>query len=177
MLSDDGRIWERIEVLRIASELHRERFTVGASNEEDVQTTANVWFTWLVSPTRLRVKFGPVIDKVTGEIDSPRLEGSPMQLLNTQKVTGHLDVVDRGGEDLPDNPDETLDDVTLAVDNEGVVSLDSRNGGRDFTLTTVATGTAIFTATLGDKVFTEAIDVIHSEADRLEVAFDEPTDK
>lgn len=173
----DARIWERTAALEAAVQTYKASPCYGSSPVRWVLNTANAYFDFIVGPTRLRVTFGPVLDKETGEVVATELKGSPMQLLNTQKVTGRVDVIDRGGEDLPDNPDVSTDDVGLSVDNESVVTVESADGGREFTLTTVATGTAIFTVTLGDKVFTEAIDVLHSEADRLEVQFDSPTDK
>jgi hypothetical protein len=174
-METDGRIWERIEALRFAANLHQSRYL--PADDLAVLTTAETYFNWIISPTRLRVTFGPVIDKETGEVVAQRLEGHPMQLLNTQKVTGRVNVIDRGGEDLPDNPDITEDDISVSIDDPAVATVESSAGGREFTISTVATGTAIFTLTLGDKVFTEGIDVLHSEADRLEVQFDEPVDK
>lgn len=173
----EGRIWERLEVLRIAAQLHSRTYLPGPVHDTAVLTTADTFWPWLISPTRIRVTYGPVTDKTTGLIISPTLEGPPMQLTNTQKVLVNVDVIDRGGEDLPDNPDTTEDNPVFTVDDPGVLEPQIQDDGRTCQLVTRRTGTAVFTITLGERVFTEAFDVLHSEADRLNVTFGEPQEK
>jgi hypothetical protein len=172
----DGRIWERVEALRVAGQLHRNTYD-GVEDDRQVLATADRYFWWLISPTRIRVTYGPVTDKTTGRIISPTLEGPPMQLTNTQKVLVNVDVIDRGGEDLPDNPDTNEDNPGFTVDDPAVLEPQIQDDGRTCQLVTRRTGTAVFTITLGERVFTEAFDVLHSEADRLNVTFGEPQEK
>lgn len=171
----DGRIWERLEVLRAAVTLHERTYLPDPINDDAVKATAETLWGWVISPTRLRVTFGPVTDKTTGEVIAQTLEGTPMQLLNTQKVIASVGVEDRGGEDLPDDTTTTTDDPVFEVDDTSV--LEPQVNGRDCALITRHTGTATLTITLGDKVFTESFDVLHSEADRLVVTFGEVQEK
>jgi hypothetical protein len=177
MPNTDGRIWERLAVLREAANLHRRSYRPDAQSDSTVAATAELLWQWVISPTRIRVTYGPVTDKTTGAVISPTLEGPRMQLTNTQKVTVTVDVVDRGGENLPDDPATTDDNPVFSVDDPAVLESQISDDGRECSLVTRSTGTAVFTVTLGDKIFTEAFDVLHSEADRLNVTFGEPQEK
>jgi hypothetical protein len=172
------RSGDRLMAMTLAVQLHQGHFRRGTEGNRAVRDTADEIFYFIVG-LALCIEWGPVTDQTTGQLQDalPRSPGGHMQLKDSQQVAGHVKARDAKGYEIADNPLDTADDVTWSVDDTSIATVEASNGGRDFTLTAGAPGSCVLSGTIGDRVITEAVDVITGDLAALEVTFDDPTDQ
>lgn len=173
--TEPDRSGERLEAMRLAVTLHQRSFTRGTEGDHAVLVTQREIFYELIGLT-LSIEWGPVFDQDTGEPSTTQIGDGMPQFKDTDTVTGRIKLADRKGYPISDNPLDTADDVQWASDDESVVTVEASNGGRDFTLSFGAPGSAVLSATVGSRVVTTAIDVTTGDVAAMEVEFDAPTD-
>lgn len=161
--------------------LHVDRFDGDSADHRDLLDTAIVIHYWLAyGPTFPTIIFAPVLDQVTGEATG-NVFGGPMSQLHTdEKVTGTIRALDSRGFEVPDDPATESDNVTwtLQAGGEGVATLEVSGDTRSATLSAVAPGSTVLTADIatpaGNRVVTQALDVIPGDVASLEIVMGTP---
>jgi hypothetical protein len=174
--SEPDRSGERLEAMQFAVALHQRQFTRGTEGNLAVLTTAR-WIFYELIGFAPCIEWGPVLDQDTGQPSGTEIGGSMPQFKDTDVVTGRIKLADRKGYPIVDDPLSGDDDVQWSVDDPNVATVEASNGGRDFTLTMGAPGSAVLSATVGGRVVTTAIDVITGDLAAMDVEFDEPSDQ
>ena len=174
-ITEPDRSGERLEAMRLAVALHQGSFTRGTEGDHAVLVTQREIFYELIGLT-LNIEWGPVLDQDTGDPSGTQIGDGMPQFKDTDTVTGRIKLADRKGYPISDNPLDTGDDVQWSSNDENVVTVEASNGGRDFQLNFGAPGSAVLSATIGERVVTTAIDVTAGDIAAMEVEFDEPTD-
>lgn len=159
--------------LRYALDLHGSRFTGDDNANRRLATTATVIYDWLQGPFTLALSV-KIRDTTTSQLITETTGGRMAQITTAQHAEATVQVFDRGGFGIPDRGEDSSDNVTWALEsNSGVVALTISEDTRTARLDPVAIGSDVLRVTYpapgGDKTGTVAVDVINSEADRVEV--------
>lgn len=153
------RSGDRLESMRLAVQLHQGSYRRGTEGDRAVVDTADVILYWLIGVT-LRMEFGQVVKQDTGQPTGTVFGGAMSQLHDDEKVSGTIGATDAKGFDVPDDPASTADDVVYASNDETIATITAGATPRDFDIVAGSVGSCVVSATIGDRVITQAIDVI-----------------
>lgn len=173
----------RLDAAQLAVDLHKEHWQPGPEANRAVVDTADAIAYWLTYGVALPyLTFGPLLDDKDSQPTERIFGGSMSQLPVGKHVTGRIVARDARGHEVPDDPTTSIDDIrwTLADGGDAVVTLEVSTDTREITLRPVELGSTVLTATIttsrGDRVVTQAIDVIPGDIATLEIAMDQPAD-
>jgi hypothetical protein len=178
----DPRENERVAALRYAVDLHAPGIShlidrVGDHHKAAlaVADTATVLYGWLRGPYTLIVTIS-VYDRETGQLISEG-DTNMAQITTIQRAHIKARVIDKGGFGIPDRPGDPTDDIEYAIEGDaGVVTLTVSDDTREAWGDPAGLGSTVIRVTFptaeGPKTATGAIDVINSEADRLELTIE-----
>ncbi|NUT90896.1 MAG: hypothetical protein HOY78_02585 [Saccharothrix sp.] len=175
---------ERRDALMLAVRLHEPRYPehdAGQADAEMLATATKVW-RWLTGPAYLLLHIGPVIDQETGEVDTTHPRGNPMQLGDHQRVELSIEVATAKGNEIPDDPTNTEDNLVWSVENgTDVIGLTVSEDSRTATVHAIDLGSAVVRVTVPGTepplFSTLAVDVVARRAARVNIRVGEPTDQ
>jgi hypothetical protein len=153
------RSGDRLTAMTLAAQLHQGHFERGREGNRALLDTAEEILFFLIGLT-LRMEFGPVVNQGTGQPTGTVFGGLMAQLHDDEKVSGTIKAIDAKGFEVPDDPSSTADDVTYTSDDETIATIVAGATPRDYTITAGNVGSCVVSATIGDRVITQAIDVI-----------------
>lgn len=171
----------RRHALHVAADLHTNRYAnpdqPGALADKELRATATMIADWLTGPAFLMVTIGDVTDQTTGQPTGHTIEGTPMQLRETDQVDLTVTVASVKGTPIPDDPATTGDDLTWTTDNPDVADLHISPDTRTCTVVAGLVGSTVVTVSLRDLTATLAVDVIPGDAALLTITEGTPTEQ
>lgn len=175
----------RDHALMLAARLHEARYPEQESTDDaDLRllTTAERIWRWLSGPAYILLHVGPVTDQETGEIQTTNPGGNPMQLRDNQQVDLSVTLASAKGNEIPDDPNATTDDLVWSVENgTDVVDLVTSGDSRTATVRALDLGSAVVRVTVPGTepalFATLAVDVIPGPAALVTIQAGEPTEQ